>query len=458
MQPKTGQMQFELSLEYIEKLQEAVLVKNDSLIKQQLEELHAVDIALVLNRLKTEEAIYIYDLLDEEMAADVLLEMDDERREAILATFSTKEIAEQLDNMDSDDAADVINELPENIQEEVLSHIEDIEQASDIADLMNYEEGTAGSLMAKELLSIYAHDTVSTCIDEIRRQTENEESLYTIYVVDDNKKLIGVLSLKKLIISHPLALIEEIYDANVISVKASASSEEVAEIIQKYDLVVLPVVDQLGRLVGKITIDDVVDVMREEAEKDIQLMSGITDDVDSSDTLWRLSRARIPWLLVGMCGGIVGSRIIGGYESQIKIHPEMAFFIPLIGATGGNVGVQSSAIIVQGLANNTLISNKIAPKLLKELGVGLINGVICSALILGYNLLINESWKLAATVSIALFTVIICASFLGTFVPLTMNRFKINPALATGPFVTTLNDIIGISIYFLVGRLLYTVF
>jgi magnesium transporter len=458
LQPKTGQMQFELSLEYIEKLQEAVLVKNDSLIKQQLEELHAVDIALVLNRLKTEEAIYIYDLLDEEMAADVLLEMDDERREAILATFSTKEIAEQLDNMDSDDAADVINELPENIQEEVLSHIEDIEQASDIADLMNYEEGTAGSLMAKELLSIYAHDTVSTCIDEIRRQTENEESLYTIYVVDDNKKLIGVLSLKKLIISHPLALIEEIYDANVISVKASASSEEVAEIIQKYDLVVLPVVDQLGRLVGKITIDDVVDVMREEAEKDIQLMSGITDDVDSSDTLWRLSRARIPWLLVGMCGGIVGSRIIGGYESQIKIHPEMAFFIPLIGATGGNVGVQSSAIIVQGLANNTLISNKIAPKLLKELGVGLINGVICSALILGYNLLINESWKLAATVSIALFTVIICASFLGTFVPLTMNRFKINPALATGPFVTTLNDIIGISIYFLVGRLLYTVF
>lgn len=458
MQPKTEQMQFELSLEYIEKLQEAVLLKNDSLIKQQLEELHAVDIALVLNRLKTEEAIYIYDLLDEEMAADVLLEMDDERREAILSTFSTKEIAEQLDNMDSDDAADVINELPENIQEEVLSHIEDIEQASDIADLMNYEEGTAGSLMAKELLSIYAHDTVSTCIDEIRRQTENEESLYTIYVVDDNKKLIGVLSLKKLIISHPLALIEEIYDANVISVKASASSEEVAEIIQKYDLVVLPVVDQLGRLVGKITIDDVVDVMREEAEKDIQLMSGITDDVDSSDTLWRLSRARIPWLLVGMCGGIVGSRIIGGYESQIKIHPEMAFFIPLIGATGGNVGVQSSAIIVQGLANNTLISNKIAPKLLKELGVGLINGIICSALILGYNLLINESWKLAATVSIALFTVIICASFLGTFVPLTMNRFKINPALATGPFVTTLNDIIGISIYFLVGRLLYTVF
>lgn len=450
-------MQFELNIEYLEQLKNAIAQQDDAFLKKQLHELYAVDIALVLNQLDLEDASYLYDLLDEEIASDVLLEMEEDKREALLATFSTKEIAEQLDNMESDDAADVINELPEEIQEEVLSHIEDIEQASDIADLLNYEEGTAGSLMAKELVSVHAHETVSACIDEIRRQTDNVDVMYAVYVVDENERLIGMLSLKKLIISHPLAKIEEIYDANVISIKTSAPSEEVAEIFRKYDLVVIPVVDQLGRLVGRITVDDVVDVMREEAEKDIQLMSGITDDVDSSAGLWRLSRARIPWLLVGMCGGIVGSRIIGGYESQIKIHPEMAFFIPLIGATGGNVGVQSSAIIVQGLANNTLIADKIAPKLLKELGVGLINGLICSGLILGYNLLINESWTLAATVSIALMTVILCASFLGTFVPLTMDRFKINPALATGPFVTTLNDIIGISIYFLVGRLLYGV-
>jgi magnesium transporter len=451
-------MQFELSLDYLEQLKSAIAQKDENTLKAQLEELYAVDIALILDRLDIDEANYLYDLLDEELAADCLLEMEEEKREALLSTFSTKEIAEQLDNMDSDDAADVINELPEEIQDEVLSHIEDIEQASDIADLMSFEEGTAGSLMAKELVSVYAHETVSACIDEIRRQTENVDVLYAVYVVDDHEKLIGMLSLKKLIVSHPLARVEEIFDGDIISVKTSASSEEVAELIQKYDLVVLPVVDQLGRLVGRITIDDVVDVMREEAEKDIQLMSGITDDVDSNDSLWRLSRARIPWLLVGMCGGIVGSRIIGSYEDQIQLRPEMAFFIPLIGATGGNVGVQSSAIIVQGLANNTLIADRIAPKLLKELGVGLINGLICSSLILGYNLLISESWALAATVSVALFTVILCASFLGTFVPLTMNRFKINPALATGPFVTTLNDIIGISIYFLVGRLLYSVF
>jgi magnesium transporter len=451
-------MQFELSLEFIEHLQDAISKKDVPYLQAQLKELYPVDIALVLNRLDVEEANYLYDIIDEDIASDVLLEMEEDKREALLATFSTKEIAEQLDNMESDDAADMINELPEEIQDEVLSQIEDIEQASDIADLLNFEEGTAGSLMAKELVSVYAHETVSACIDEIRKQAESVDVMYAVYVVDENEKLIGMLSLKKLIISHPLAKIEEIYDADIISVKTSSPSEEVAELIQKYDLVVIPVIDQLGRLVGRITIDDVVDVMREEAEKDIQRMSGISDDVDSNDNIWRLSKARIPWLLVGMCGGIIGSRIISSYEGQIHLRPEMAFFIPLIGATGGNVGVQSSSIIVQGLANNTMISEKLAPKLLKELSVGLINGIICSSLILGYNILISESWALAATVSVALFTVIICASFLGTFVPLTMHRFKINPALATGPFVTTLNDIIGISIYFLVGRLLYDIF
>jgi magnesium transporter len=302
---------------------------------------------------------------------------------------------------------------------------------------------------------VHVGETVSACIEEIRRQTDNVDVMYAVYVVDENERLVGMLSLKKLVISQPSTKIEGIYDAEIISVKTNATTAEISEIMRKYDLVVLPVIDTLGRLVGRITIDDVVDVIREEAEKDIQRMSGISDDVDSSDKIWRLSRARIPWLLVGMCGGIIGSRIIGGYESQIQIHPEMAFFIPLIGAMGGNVGVQSSAIIVQGLANNTLKGEKLVPKLMKELGVGLINGLICSSLIFAYNILISDSINLASIVSIALITVIIFASFLGTFVPLTLYRFKINPALATGPFVTTLNDILGITIYFLIGRILY---
>jgi magnesium transporter len=450
-------MQFELTSEILDSLKEAIETKDTSFLKEMLHELYAPDIGVIFKQLNSSEAAYIYELLDDETAPNVLLELDDDKREELLNTFSSKQIAEQLEDMDSDDAADVISELPEERQEEVLSHIEDIDQASDIAELINYDEGTAGSLMAKELVSVYAFETVSQCIEEIRQQAEDVDVMYAVYVLDNNDRLIGMLSLKKLIISHPLARIEEIYEPDIQFVKTNTASEEVAEFMQKYDLVVLPVVDQLGRLVGRITIDDVMDVIKENAEENIQRMSGISDDVDSNDKLWRLSRARIPWLLVGMCGGIVGSRIIGTYEEHIKIHPEMAFFIPLIGATGGNVGVQSSAIIVQGLANNTLLGNKIGPKLLKELGVGLINGAICSSLIWSYAFLI-EDWKLAATVSVALFTVVLCASFLGTFVPLTMNRFKINPALATGPFVTTLNDIIGISIYFLTGRILYSMF
>jgi magnesium transporter len=447
-------MQFELTSAYLDSLREAIEVKNVVFLNNQLHELYAPDIAMIINQLKDSEAAYIYELLDDETAPKVLLELDDDKRERLLATFSSKQIAEQIDNMDSDDAADVIAELPEDIQGEVLSHIEDIDQASDIAELINFEEGTAGSLMAKELVSVYSFETVNACIEEIRKQAEDIEVMYAVYVVDNNERLIGMLSLKKLIVSHPLARVEEIYEPDIQYVKTTTTSEQVAEIMQKYDLVVLPVVDQFGRLVGRITIDDVVDVIRETADENIQRMSGISDDVDSNDRLWRLSRARIPWLLVGMCGGIVGSRIIGSYEEQIKIHQEMAYFIPLIGAMGGNVGVQSSAIIVQGLANNTLLGTNIGPKLFKELGVGMINGLICALLIWSYCFLI-EDWKLAATVSIALFTVILFASFLGTFVPLTMNRFKINPALATGPFVTTLNDIIGITIYFLVGRILY---
>lgn len=450
-------MQFELTSDILDRFREACDAREDGFLKASLEELYAPDIAAIINQLNLGQAAYIYGLLDEDLAPAVLLELDDDKREDLLTTFSAKQIAEQVDNMDSDDAADVIGELPEEIQEEVLAHLEDIEQASDIVELINYEEGTAGSLMAKELVSVYAFETVGACIEEIRKKADNVEMMYAVYVIDNNDRLLGMLPLKKLIISHPLARVEEIYDSDIHFVKTDTPSEQVAEDMQKYDLAVMPVVDQLGRLVGRITFDDVMDVIKETADENIQRMSGLSDAVDSNDKLWRLSRARIPWLLVGLCGGIIGSRIIGTYEDQIKINPEMAFFIPLIGAMGGNVGVQSSAIIVQGLANNSLLGDHIGRKLLKELGVGLVNGLICSLLILAYAFLIEE-WKLAATVSAALLTVILFASFLGTFVPLTLNRFRINPALATGPFVTTLNDIIGITIYFLMGRLLYSVF
>ncbi len=451
-------MQFELSTEYLDNLKQAVQRQDAEGITEQLNELFPEDIAEILNQLPFEDVRYVYALLAEEYAGEVLVELNEDVQEKLLASLTSKEIAEQIDNLNSDDAADIIADLPERVQDEVLQQIEDSEQASDIADLLSYDENSAGGLMAKELVCVNINSNVGQVIEEVRRQAEKVDIVYAIYVVDEKEKLLGIIELKKLIVSAPYIRVEDIYNHDIISIKTNATSEEVAELMEKYDLVVLPVIDTLGRLVGRITIDDVVDVIREEAEKDIQLMSGISDDVELQDKVWILSKARIPWLIIGMCGGIIGSRIIGGYEGELKIHPEMAFFIPLIGAMGGNVGIQSSAIIVQGLANNSIMSSNIWPKIFKELSVGLLNGFICSALIFLYNLLVSDSFGLTLTVSIALITVTLFASFLGTFVPLTLHRFKLNPALATGPFVTTLNDMLGITIYFLVGRMLYSVF
>jgi magnesium transporter len=311
--------------------------------------------------------------------------------------------------------------------------------------------------MGKELIKVNISWLVVTCIREMRRQAEEVENVYAVYVVDDNNVLMGLLSLERLVIASPRDKIADLYNPDVISVKASQEGEEVAQIMNKYDLVVLPVVDELGRLIGRITIDDVVDFIKEEAEKDYQLMSGISHDIESSDKIWELTQGRLFWLIVALFGGIIGSRVIANYEDQISINPEMAFFMPLIAAMGGNVGVQSSALIVKGLANNT-ISGTIISKLFKELSVGVINGLVCSAILMTYSFFFAPSLALSLTVSVALMTVILFASIFGTFVPLALERFKIDPALATGPFITTSNDIIGLFIYFMIGRMMYGMF
>jgi magnesium transporter len=382
--------------------------------------------------------------------------MEKSVREHFLSAYTTKEIADQfIQNMDSDDAAYVLSHLHTKEQEDVIGNLTDIEFASSLLSLLNYEEYTAGSLMAVELVKANISWTVAQCIEEIRRQAENVETIYVVYVVDEHERLVGIITLKNLILSKPELKIEEVYNKQVISVSTSTDSQEIANLFKKYDMVVLPVVNALGQLVGRITVDDVVEVIEEEANEDYQLMSGITEDVDSTDKVWVLSRARLPWLLIGLLGGIASSRFIAVYEDQIQIHPEMAFFIPLIAAMGGNAGVQSSAIVVQGLANNTLGTKNIMPKILKELRVGMLNGIICSALIFAYNMFFSDSFDLAITVSVALITVIVFASVLGTFIPLVLNKMKIDPAIATGPFITTTNDLLGLAIYFSVGRMLY---
>lgn len=449
-------MNFEVTKKYLENLRLSLNSGDESLVLDQIADLHAADIAEVLDELTLEEGQKLYQLMDAEMAADVLIELEEDVRGKFLASLSSKEIAELfINNLDSDDAADVLSELSEAKKEEVLSLIEDVDQASDIVDLLNYEEGTAGSLMAKEMVTVQEEWTVSQSIRELRIQVNEVEHVYTIYVVDDKNRLLGTLSLKSFLYVSAKSKVKEFYMDGVQSVKATEASDDVALMMEKYDLVVLPVIDDLGRLIGRITIDDVVDVIIEESEKDYQMASGISENVDSGDKVWVLTRARLPWLLIGLLGGICGAEVIGIYEGALRIHPEMAFFIPLIAAMGGNVGVQSSAIIVQGLANNSLGTKGLMSRLSKEFSVAMINGLICSVVILLYNIVFNNGLELALTVSISLLVVIIIAAIFGTFIPLILDKYKIDPALATGPFITTMNDIVGLFLYFIIGRLMY---
>lgn len=451
-------MQYNITNELIEKLQAGIRDKNEPLILELIGELHSTDIAEIFNEISVEESKFLYTLIDEEKAAEVIAWMDEDAREKFLSQLSSKQIAEQfVENLDSDDAADILSELSEERQREVISEIQDKEIAEDVTDLLKYEEDTAGGLMAKELVKINVNWDRNKVIQEVREQAHDIDNVYTVYVVDDTDKLLGILPIKKLLIEPESIRIEDMYNNKIQYVYVNAGKEEVADVMKKYDLVVIPVVDGIGRLVGRITIDDVVDVIQEEADKDFQLMSGLTEQVESDDKIWVLTRARMPWLVVGLLGGLVGAKVISGYEDQLKIYPEMAFFTTLIAAMGGNAGVQSSAIIVQGLANNTLRKGDTWRKFIKEISVAFLNGIVLAAIVFAYGIL-TESLPLAITISAALMTVIIVASVLGTFIPLTLNRFKVDPALATGPFITTLNDITGIVIYFLMGRLMYGMF
>jgi magnesium transporter len=437
----------------------AIQENQNDFLKEVIEELYPADIAEIMDDLSLGEAKYFFSLLSKQEAATVLMELEEDVRESFLDAFTTQEIAQLfVDNLDSDDAADLINELPDRMREEILSHIEDRQQAQDIADLLIYPDNSAGGLMDKEFIKVNVNWHVVTCIREMRKQAEEVEHVYTVYVVDDDGVLKGLLSLKQLLIASPRDKVADLFNPDVISIKAMQPGEEVASMMNKYDLVVLPVVDEIGRLIGRITIDDVVDFIKEEAEKDYQMMSGISQNIESKDKIWELMQGRLFWLIVALFGGILGSRIIANYEDQISIYPEMAFFMPLIAAMAGNVGVQSSALIVKGLANNTLSAGGIMPKLAKELSVGLFNGLVCSGLLFGYSLIFSPSFALSMTVSVALMSVILFAAIFGTFVPLALNKLKIDPALATGPFITTSNDIVGLFIYFMIGRLMYGVF
>jgi magnesium transporter len=455
------QKHVEITREFILELNEIIERKDEKAAINLLSGLHPADIAEIFELLSMEEVIFLFLLLDPETSADVIAEVEEDDRERLLRALPSEVIAKQiLDKMESDDAADLLGDMDEHRQEEVLSQMEDVEQAGDIVDLLNYGENTAGGLMAKEYIKVRENWTVDQCIKEIRRQVEEVEEVYFVYVVDDDDKLLGILSLKTLIISPSNKKAINLCEKDILSVKTDMNAEDVANIMQKYDLVAVPVVDSIGRLVGRITIDDVVDVIRDEAEKDYQLISGITEDVESEDRLWVQSRARLPWLLIGLLGGIMGALVIRSFDAEFDLEPfkPLVWFLPLIAAMAGNVGVQSSSIVVQGIASKTLNISGTGRRLLRELGVGLANGLILAALMLLFNLAMKNSNFLTLTVSLSLLAVVIFASGFGALVPLLLHRFKIDPALATGPFITTSNDIFGLLTYLFMAKLLFGVF
>ncbi|WP_321478512.1 magnesium transporter [uncultured Bacteroides sp.] len=435
--------------EYIDNIKRLIDIKEADQVKELLTDLHPADIAELCNEITAEEAKFIYRLLDNETAADVLVEMDEEIRKEFLEVLPSETIAKRfVDYMDTDDAVDIIRDLDEEKQEEILSHIEDIEQAGDIVDLLKYDEDTAGGLMGTEMVTVNENWSMPECLKEMRLQAEDLDEIYYVYVIDDDERLKGVFPLKKMITSPSVSKVKHVMKKEPISVRVDTPIDEVVQTIEKYDLVAVPVTDSIGRLVGQITVDDVMDEVREQSERDYQLASGLSQDVETDDSVIKQTSARLPWLLIGMLGGIGNSMILGNFGTTFATHPEMALYIPLIGGTGGNVGTQSSALIVQGLANSSLDAKDTFKQIVKESVVAIINATIISLLVYIYNFIrFGSAATVTYSVSISLFAVVMFASIFGTFVPMTLEKLKIDPAIATGPFISITNDIIGMMLY-----------
>ena len=446
-------MAFEITKDLLENVTKFITKKNDRALSNLFKEMHHADIAEVLDELSFDEALYIIRLLDSETTSEVLMDVDDDVREKVLKQLSAKEIAEEIDELDTDDAADIIAELPEKRKKAVMQELEDEEHAKEIVELLRYDENSAGGLMAKELVKVNENWTVLQCVKEMRIQAEEVTRVHSIYVVDNVGKLKGRLSLKDLLMASTRSKIADVYIPKVDFVIVTDEAEDVANVMRKYDLEAIPVVDELHVLLGRITIDDIVDVIKEEADKDYQLAAGITQDVEADDTIVELTRARLPWLFLGLIGGIGAARIMGFFEGALENNAILFMFTPLIAAMAGNVGVQSSAIIVQGLANDD-VKGSISNRLLKEMSLAAVNGFILAVVLFFFTWFWKENIMVASAISISLFVVIIVAGIVGTFIPLFLDKRGIDPAIATGPFITTSNDIFGILIYFWIAKVI----
>jgi magnesium transporter len=446
-------VEFELTKEYRDRFQQALNERDDQFIRESLEGVKSADITALLYEFNAEESKYVMDLLPIDLQAEIINNLDSETRKSFLKIYPPTGIIIFLNQLASDDVADILNELPIKEREEVLSGLER-QLRMQVTELLRYENNVAGGLMAKELMKARVSWTVVQCVEEIRKQAENVNKFYTVYVVDERNILLGRVALQDLIVSDAKTLVADIYEQDIVAVETYLEDKEVAEIMKKYDLESVPVINVQGQLVGRITIDDVVDVITEQAEEERQIMAGISEDVEEDDSVWRNARARLPWLLIGIVGGLMNAKFMGLFELELSRITAIAFFTPLIQATGGNVGIQSSSLIVQSLANPGFVDEGLWKRLVKVFFVAILNGVFLSSIVLGANMLLFGEHSLSIVVSIALFSVVVFASFIGTITPLILNRFGFNPALAAGPFITTTNDLLGLTVYFLTVHLL----
>ena len=446
---------FQINKDFVTTIKILIAEERNTRLKKKLKDLHYADIAEIVNELNSDQGTYLIKLLDSEKTADILPELDEYQREAVLENLSPKEIAEEVEILDSDDAADIIAELSEERKEKVMSEISDTSHIDDIRELLTYEESSAGGLMAKELVSVQEDLSVLKCLNTIKTQAEEVTRIHSVYVVDSKNKLKGRLSLKDLLTANSRDKVKNIYIPKVDYVTVDQQGEDVAKVMSKYDLEAIPVVNSKKELVGRITIDDILDLIKEEAEKDYQLAAGIATDVEADDTIFELTKARLPWLFLGLLGGLGSVFILQEFET-IMLRPDLRslfFYTPLIAAMAGNVGVQSSAIIVQGLANDNL-KGSLLSRLIKEIGLSLINGLALSILLVIFGRSINQDLKLSLTISLSMMSVIIVSALIGTFTPIILNKKGVDPAIATGPFITTSNDIFGIFLFFYIAKII----
>jgi magnesium transporter len=447
-------MQFELTKDFLEQIENAINNKEDGFLLESLFDLHVADLNLILVELSTDQCKYLLTILGTEKSAEVVAELDSDIRVKFLKSFEPADVAVLLPYLDSDDAADLLNEQTLKTREEVLSLVDDQEVVEHLHELLRYEEDCAGGMMGKELVKADINWTVSQCIQEIKRQAENVDKLYSIYVVNDKDKLLGRVSIKKILLAPKQTQIADLYEEDLISVDVFTEEQQIAQIMSKYDLDAVPVVNLQGKLVGRITIDDIIDVITEQAETERNLMAGISENVEQSDSVWNLTRARLPWLLIGVLGGLLSAMLLGVFEDPLSKYTAVAFFIPLITATGGNVGIQSSSIVVQSLANKSAFDDTVTAQLFKSFIVSLLNGVAIFVLVIIFTYAYQRDYNLSLVVGTAIFSVVILSSMMGTVTPLVLEKFDVNPAIASGPFITTANDILGIAIYFSIVKLL----